>query len=62
MMSSPVTNNLQYRLSEVEGGTLIKFHHWAFGVILDDFRKGVNVGWTHINESIRKLAETKFTR
>jgi hypothetical protein len=62
MMSSPVTNNLQYRLNEVEGGTLIKFHHWAFGVILDDFRKGVNVGWTHINESIRKLAETKRTR
>src|SRR5215510_5487003 len=28
-MSSPVASNLQYRLSEADGGTLIKFHHKA---------------------------------
>src|SRR5712672_2428523 len=34
-MSYPVTSNLQYRLSEVAGGTMIKFHHAAFGLIAD---------------------------
>ena len=28
-MSYPVVSNVQYRLSEVDGGTLIKFHHTA---------------------------------
>jgi hypothetical protein len=56
-MSYPVMSNLQYRLSEVEGGTLIKFQHTALGLILDEHRAGVGKGWTHINESIRKRAE-----
>jgi hypothetical protein len=56
-MSYPVASNLQYRLSEVEGGTLIKFHHTAFGLIPDEHRAGIGKGWTHINESIRKRAE-----
>jgi hypothetical protein len=56
-MSYPVASNLQYRLSEVEGGTLIKFHHTALGLILDEHRAGVGKGWTHLNESIRKRAE-----
>src|SRR5260370_25247180 len=30
-MSSAVISNLQYRLSEVDGGTLIAFRHKAFG-------------------------------
>src|SRR5438270_6131911 len=40
-MSSPVTNNLQYRLSESNGVTVISFRHSAFGVIHDDHRRGV---------------------
>jgi uncharacterized protein YndB with AHSA1/START domain len=60
-MSYPVTSNVQYRLSEVEGGTLIKFHHTAFGLILDEHRAGVGKGWTHINQRIREIAEGKRT-
>ncbi len=61
-MSYPVVNNVQYRLSEVEGGTLIKFHHTAFGLIIDEHRTGVNRGWTHINESARKRAEAQRSK
>src|SRR5262249_19851539 len=32
-MSYPVANNIQYRLSEEKGGTLITFHHTAMGLI-----------------------------
>ena len=56
-MSSPVTNNLQYRLVDAGDATIIKFRHSAFGVILDEHRKGVSTGWKHIHEQVRKRAE-----
>ena len=56
-MSSPVANNLQYRLVDAGDVTIIKFRHSAFGVILDDHRKGVVTGWNYIHEQVRKRAE-----
>ena len=32
-MSHPVANNVQYRLSEADGVTMIKFRHSGFGLI-----------------------------
>ncbi|HKS76600.1 MAG TPA: SRPBCC domain-containing protein [Terriglobales bacterium] len=58
-MSYAVVNNVQYRLSQVEGGTLIVFHHFAVGAIPDDFRKNIGSGWKHIAERIRARAEKK---
>jgi len=58
-MSYAAVSNVQYRLSEVNGGTLIKFHHRAMGTIQDDHREGVNKGWTHILTRIRERAETR---
>lgn len=58
-MSYAVSNNLQYRLSQEPGGTLIRFHHKAFGVIQDDHRRGVSTGWTTMNERLKQRAETK---
>lgn len=57
-MSYPVANNLQYRLSEEEGGTLIRFHHSALGLIIDDHRKGVTNGWRQIHARVQQRAET----
>jgi uncharacterized protein YndB with AHSA1/START domain len=61
-MSYPIVSNVQYRLSEADGGTLIKFHHTGLGLIQDDHRAGVGKGWTHINEGIRKRAEAARSR
>jgi hypothetical protein len=58
-MSYPVASNVQYRLSEKDGGTLIKFHHTALGLIQDEHRKGVTGGWGTINERVRKTAEAR---
>lgn len=58
-MSYPVASNVQYRLSEENGGTMIKFHHKAFGLIQDDHRQRVNGGWSFINQSVRTRAEAK---
>jgi hypothetical protein len=59
MMSFAVASNVQYRLSGVEGGTLISFHHFVFGSIPDGHRENMNKGWAHILESIRARAEAK---
>ena len=56
-MSCPVVSNLQYRLTEVEGGTLITFHHTALGLIPDGYREGTQQGWTYLHEAVRKRAE-----
>ena len=58
-MSYAVANNLQYRLSEEKGGTLIRFHHKAFGVIQEEHRRGVSKGWTSMNERTKQRAEAK---
>ena len=55
--SYPFLSNVQYRLKEVEGGTLIAFRHSALGFIQDDHKRGVSGGWASILERIRKHAE-----
>ena len=57
--SYPFLSNVQYRLSEEPGGTLIKFHHLALGLIAEDHRKGVGTGWGAIHERVRKRAENR---
>jgi hypothetical protein len=56
-MSYPVSNNIQYRLSEEGGETVIRFHHTAFGLIADDHRKNVTTGWSFIHQQAKKRAE-----
>jgi hypothetical protein len=61
-MSYPAVSNVQYRLSAVDGGTLIQFRHSALGLIQEDHRKGVAKGWGHIHEGVRKRAEAARSR
>jgi len=56
-MSYPAVSNVQYRLSEANGVTLIKFRHSAIGMISDEHREGVNKGWGYMNDGVRKRAE-----
>jgi len=58
-MSYAAVSNLQYRLSESQGGTLIKFHHKALGVIQEEHRQNVGKGWGHLMSRIRERAEKK---
>src|SRR6266699_179420 len=61
-MSYPVVSNVQYRLTESDGETTIKFRHAALGLIQEDHRKGVASGWSHIHERVRKQAEASRSR
>jgi uncharacterized protein YndB with AHSA1/START domain len=58
-MSYAVVSNVQYRLAESDGGTLITFHHKALGAIQDDHREGVSRGWMHMLSGIRERAEAR---
>lgn len=58
-MSGAVFNNVQYRLKEVDGGTLIAFRHTALGFIPDDYRKGLASGWVPLLERVKKTAESR---
>lgn len=58
-MSYAVVSNVQYRLTEADGGTLIKFQHKALGVIQADHRQNVGRGWGHILSRIRVRAEAR---
>lgn len=57
MLSYAAVSNVQYRLSESQGGTLITFHHFALGALPSDLGKNMDGGWKHILESVRKRAE-----
>jgi len=58
-MSMPVVSNLQYRLKEVDGGTLISFRHSALGFIPDDFRQGMMRGWAALHDRVRTQAQAR---
>jgi uncharacterized protein YndB with AHSA1/START domain len=55
--SYPLLSNVQYRLSESNGETMITFRHTAFGFISEEQKKNVAEGWAYILERARKPAE-----
>jgi hypothetical protein len=56
-MSYPVANNVQYRLTEEGGETVIRFRHAGFGLVEEEHKKGAVGGWGYIHEQVRKRAE-----
>jgi hypothetical protein len=60
-MSTAVVSNVQYRLTAIDGGTLIAFRHSAFGFIPDDLKPRLSAGWTPLLERICAQAEGRRT-
>lgn len=52
-MSDPAVSNLQYRLTEEDGETVMRFRHRAMGWVGDQER-GVDAGWSNMMERIRE--------
>lgn len=55
--SFPMVSNVQYRLSAVEGGTLIAFNHTALGFVPEEHKAGMNKGWASMHDRVRRHAE-----
>jgi uncharacterized protein YndB with AHSA1/START domain len=58
MMSFAVASNVQYRLKEVDGGTVITLHHTALGLFPEGYREALSQGWSGIFDRLRKRVET----
>ncbi len=56
-ISTGATSNLMYRLSEVDGGTLIRFTHTVVGPLPDQFRDNMAPGWEAIHARVKRAAE-----
>ena len=56
--SFPFVSNVQYRLSEADGGTLIAFKHTALGIVPEEQKAGMNKGWASMHERVRLHAES----
>jgi hypothetical protein len=57
-MSTAATSNLQYRLSEIPEGTLIKFTHTVVGPFPEDHRGKLSHGWSALHTRVRQAAES----
>lgn len=54
MMSFAVSSNVQYRLNEADGGTLITLRHTALGLFPDGYREALGQGWTQLAARLRR--------
>ena len=55
--SFPLVNNVQYRLTESDGGTVIAFRHTAFGLLTEDHKRDMPKGWGSMHDRVRSHAE-----
>ena len=53
---------MQYRLSEANGGTLIKFHHKAFGLIQEEHRRILGAIESRDPKAAREAMRRHLTR
>ena len=56
-ISTATANNLIYRLSETDGGTLISFKHTLLGSVPEDFEEKMPLGWQAIHARVKQNAE-----
>lgn len=57
-LSTGASNNMIYRLAEVDGGTLITFKHTVVGPVPDEFAERAPMGWKDMNARVKQRAES----
>ena len=56
-MSYAVTGHIQFRLTQISGGTELSLRHQAIGNIDEQHREGVVPGWNSVLQDTKSLAE-----
>ncbi len=56
-MSYAVAGHVQFRLTQVAGGTELALRHRAVGMVEPDHRAGVSLGWKAYAEDVKRMAE-----
>ena len=57
-MSYPVAGHVQFRMTQIAGGTEFSMRHRALGMVEEAHREGVTHGWDHLLQSVKQLAES----
>lgn len=57
-ISTGAASNLTYRLSEIDGGTLISFTHTLVGPVPDQFKDNMPPGWQALHARVKRDAES----
>jgi uncharacterized protein YndB with AHSA1/START domain len=60
MMSFAATNHIQYRLISRGDSTQVRFRHQAMGMITDEMRTGMPIGWQYWVDNLARIAERKM--
>lgn len=56
-MSYPVAGHVQFRLTQIAGGTELAVRHRVLGLVEEDHRAGVTQGWAHLLNEAKRIAE-----
>jgi hypothetical protein len=56
-MSYAVTGHIQLRLAQIAGGTELSLRHRAVGLVEDEHRQGVVLGWEYFLNGVKQLSE-----
>ncbi len=56
-MSYPVAGHIQFRLTQISGGTELYLRHRALGQVEEEHRQGVTHGWEYFANTVKQLAE-----
>ncbi len=56
-MSYPVAGHVQFRLAQIPGGVELSLRHRALGLVEDEHREGVNLGWDYFLKGVKQLSE-----
>lgn len=57
-MSYAVAGHVQFRLTQIAGGTEVYLRHQAIGQIPEEHRTGMGPGWDHYLQSVKRIAES----
>ncbi len=58
-ISTGASNNVTYRLSEANGGTMVSFKHSLVGPVPDALRQNTSSGWKNIHTRAKAHAEAE---
>jgi len=56
-MSYAVAGHIEFRITQISGGAELFLRHRAVGMIEDDHREGVSLGWGSYLKDVKRLAE-----
>jgi len=56
-MSYAAAGHIQFRLTQISGGTELSLRHRVVGMIESDHREGVTLGWKAYVEDVKRMDE-----